>query len=136
MTPKIYFLISIVVFLVACSNKTTRPTTSLDTGRAFIKASLNGDFATAESLLSADSQNIQLFTAYKDYYSRMPDDKKQHYKNASYEINKFDDINDSTVIINYSNDYMNKPMSIKIIRVNGIWSVDFKYVYSGNLPIN
>ena len=136
MTTRIYFLISIVVFLVACGNKKTRPTTSLDTGRAFIKASLNGDFATAESLLSADSQNIQLFIAYKDYYSRMPDDKKQHYKNASYEINKFDDINDSTVIINYSNDYMNKPMSIKIIRVNGIWSVDFKYVYSGNLPIN
>ena len=66
----------------------------------------------------------------------MPDDKKQHYKNASYEINKLEDINDSTVIINYSNDYMNKPMSIKIIRVNGIWSVDFKYVYSVNLPIN
>ncbi len=136
MTPKIFTLISIIAFLVACGNKTTRPATSIDTGRAFIKASLNGDFTTAESLLSADSQNIQLFRAYKDYYSRMPDDKKQHYKNASYEINKLEDINDSTVIINYSNDYMNKPMSIKIIRVNGIWSVDFKYVYSENLPIN
>jgi hypothetical protein len=63
-------------------------------------------------------------------------DKKQHYRQSSYEINKLDEINDSVTIINYSNDYMNKPMDIKIVRVKNIWFIDFKYTYSENLPID
>jgi hypothetical protein len=46
------------------------------------------------------------------------------------------EVNDSTTVINYSNDYMNKPMEIKVIRSNNEWKVDFKYTYSGNLPID
>jgi hypothetical protein len=31
---------------------------------------------------------------------------------------------------------MNKPMEIKVIKENKEWKVDFKYISSGNLPIN
>jgi len=129
--------VTLISLLTSCNNeKKQRPTTALDTGRTFIKASLDGDFETASSLLLKDTQNNQLFTAYKEYYKRMPDDKKKNYKKADYIINKFTDVNDSTTIINYSNDYMNKPMEIKVVKVNNEWSVDFTYTYSGNLPIN
>jgi hypothetical protein len=47
-----------------------------------------------------------------------------------------EEVNDSTSIINYSNTYMNKPMEIKLVRENKKWVVDFKYTFSGNLPIN
>ncbi len=130
-------LFSLSVFTNACSDDHSgRPANAMETGREFIRASLNGDFKTAESLLLKDEENKQLFESYKDYYNRMPAEKKQHYKKASYEINKYEDINDSTTIINYANDYMNKPMDIKIVRKDKEWWIDFKYTYSGNLPID
>ncbi len=130
-------LIAIAALTVfsACNNK-EKPTTSLDTGRLFIRECLDGDFKSAETLLYKDSENVQLFNSFKEYYGRMPEDKKHQYTKASYQINKYSDLNDSTTIINYSNDYMNKPMEIKIIRKNNDWTVDFKYTYSGNLPID
>jgi hypothetical protein len=66
----------------------------------------------------------------------MPEVHKKEYKESSYEINKYTDINDSTTIINYSNSYMKKPMEIKVVRNAGVWVIDFKYTFSGNLPIN
>jgi hypothetical protein len=134
---KIFKLFIVVVFFISCNNnRTERPSTAIETGSNFIKASLTGDFETAESLLLKDSINQQLFEAYKAYYQRISDDKKQGYKSASYQINKYLDYNDSTTIINYSNDFMKKPMEIKIIRKDKNWLVDFKYTYEGNLPID
>jgi len=129
------FYLSLLVFSFGACNQqaTERPSNALETGRAFIIANLNGDFETASNLLLPDTANNQLFNAYKAFYNKMPADKKQKYKTASYQINQYTDINDSTTIINYANDYMHKPMDIKIVRVDKIWYVDFKYTYSGKL---
>jgi len=137
MKRNLLLAIAAVVLFAACNdNKKERPTTALETGRLFIRECLDGDFKSAEPLVFKDSQNVQLFNSFKEYYGRMSDDKKNQYKKASYQINKYADLNDSTTIINYSNDYMNKPMEIKIIRKDNEWNVDFKYTYSGNLPID
>ncbi len=127
MNLKILLAISLFTIFSCTENETKRPTTSLDTGRDFIRATLDGDFKAAETLLYKDSQNIQIFESYKTYYNRLPDEKKQAYKKASYNINTFTDENDSTSIIDYSNSYMNQPMKIKIIKNDKLWSVDFKY---------
>jgi hypothetical protein len=131
------FFFLILIGLAACQQKEDKhPETALDTGREFIRASLNGNFNDAEALLLKDSQNVQLFDSYKIFYEKLPAEKKTGYKAASYEINKYLDVDDSTTLINYSNSFMNKPMEIKLVRINKKWSVDFKYTYSGNLPIN
>lgn len=132
------FLLPIAIGIAfSCSQKKQgRPETALDTGREFIRASLDGKFENAGGLLLKDSQNVQLFETYKMYYHRLSLEKKNNYKNASYNINKYADLNDSTTIINYSNTYMNKPMEIKVVKSNNEWNVDFKYTYSGNLPID
>jgi len=123
--------------LVACnSDNKDRPADAIETGRAFIRASLDGDFKTAEKLLYRDSLNVQYFDSYKSLYGRLSPEKKKNYKESSYNINKYLDVNDSTTIINYSNSYMNRPLEIKVIRTNGEWWIDFKYTSSGNLPIN
>jgi hypothetical protein len=122
---------------ISCNHhQQERPSTALDTGRVFIDASLKGNFNDAQLLLLNDNENKQLFEAFKLYYQKMSTDKKAHYRSASYQINKYTDLNDSTTIINYANDYMNKPMEIKIVKRNKEWFIDFKYTYSGNLPIN
>lgn len=127
----------VLILLFSCSNHEQKhPSTALDTGRQFIEASLKGEFETAEKLLLNDPENLQLFDSYKQFYNRLPNEKKENYKKAQYNINKYLDVNDSVTIINYSNDYMNKPMDIKVVRLNKHWSIDFKYTYSGNLPID
>ncbi|MCX6324405.1 MAG: hypothetical protein NTZ41_09400 [Sphingobacteriales bacterium] len=133
---KLLMLLIGITFLSCKSDEKTKPVTALDTGRAFIRASLDGDFKTAGSFLLKDDENAQEFTAYEQYYNRMPEVHKKEYKESSYEINKYTDINDSTTIINYSNSYMKKPMEIKVVRNAGVWLIDFKYTFSGNLPIN
>jgi hypothetical protein len=126
----ILFFIAWMIFS-ACNSKTEkRPDTAMDTGRAFIKSSMIGDFKMAETLVYQDAENLSLFNAFKTFYNRMPDDKKQHYQKASYEINEFKELNDSTTLINYSNDYMKKPMEIKLIKVKQVWYVDFKHNYT------
>lgn len=132
----VFLFILSSILILSCSNKDNkRPQTAMDTGREFIRASLDGNFKDAETLLLKDTQNIQLFDSYKTFYSRLPADEKTNYKTASYEINKYLDINDSTAIINYSNSFMRKPMEIKLVRSNKNWAVDFKYTYAGNVSI-
>lgn len=130
--------LSMVCMIISCNtgNDNKRPESALETGRAFIRASLDGKFENAVPLLLQDSQNLQLFDTYKMYYNRLPADKKANYQKASYNINKYEDLNDSVTIINYSNSFMNKPMEIKLVKSNKLWHVDFKYTYSGNLPLD
>ena len=123
----------LIVFLIfsSCNSKTEkRPDTAMEIGREFIKLSMVGDFKMAETLIYQDAENLSLFNAFKTFYIRMPEDKKQKYQKATYEINEFKEPNDSTTIINYSNDYMKKPMELKLIRVNKVWYVDFKHYYT------
>jgi hypothetical protein len=119
----IFFLV-----LLACNDKTVnKPNTAMDVGRDFIRTTLDGDFKNAEALLCKDSQNIQTFDSYKNYYNRLPADKKLAYKKASDTINTVQDVNDSTSIIDYSNSYMNEPIKIRLVKQNKIWCIDFKY---------
>jgi hypothetical protein len=121
----------IIISISSCFNNTNiRPTSSTETGTAFIRATLDGNFKDAETLLLKDDQNTAMFESYKTFYNRLPAEKKQAYKQASYIINTLTEPNDSTTIINYSNSYMKQPMAIKIIKRNNAWSVDFKYTSS------
>jgi len=128
------FFSTLVIF--SCNHKQERPTTALDTGRAFIRATLDGDFDAAQALLYQDSLNVQFFNLYKTQYDRSPDADKKNYKDADYTINKYDDVNDSVTVINYSNSYMKKPLEIKVIKKDNEWQIDFKYTISGNSSNN
>lgn len=122
-----------VLYLSSCdTNKTSEQKTAMDAGRAFIRASLDGNFDKAESLILKDSQNVQFFSQYKTYYEKLPAAEKDSYKKASYEINKMSDIDDSTTLINYSNSFMHTPMDIKVVKKGEKWVVDFKYISAEN----
>jgi hypothetical protein len=115
------------ILLFSCSNKNERPTTAMDTGRTFIRATLDGDLEKAKTLLLNDTLNIRLFDRYEDYYKNLKPEEKAAYKKANYTINTYTDQSDSVTVINFSNDYMNKPMDIKVVRRDNLWSVDFAY---------
>jgi hypothetical protein len=128
MKYSIFFTLFIIALLACNDNTEKRPNTSMDVGRDFIRTTLDGDFKKAETLLLKDSLNLEMFDKYEKFYSTsLSREVKQGYKNAAYNINKFDEVNDSTAIINYSNTYMNKPTKIKLVKKNKLWSVDFTY---------
>ena len=129
MIKKIIPFALLIALIVSCKHKYDSPTTSIDAGRDFIRATLDGDFDEAKSLLYNDSSgtNIALFTRYTEMYNRKPDDEKANYKNADYTINKVTDQGDTASIINYSNSYMKKPQDIKVIRKDSSWQIDFRY---------
>ncbi len=132
---KILFCAFFLTVVFSCnSNKEERPSTALDTGRSFIRASLDGDFDEASSLLLPDTENMQLFDSYKAFYNKLPKETRQGYKQASYDINKFQEEGDTT-FINYSNSYMKQPIDIRVVRKDDLWYVDFKYTYAGNAPV-
>ena len=118
----------LLLFFLSCNTApAAAPSTAVETGRDFIRATLNGDFPGAEKLLLNDPRNTELFISYKSFYDRLPAEKKAGYKNASYNINTFRDLNDSVSLINYSNSYMKQPMNIKLVRRDKTWKVDFKF---------
>ena len=129
-------LMLLIIFESCNNNDAKRPSTSVATGTEFIRATLDGNFKSAEKLLLNDPQNTAMFDSYKTFYQRLPQEKKQAYKKASYIINMLTDENDSTTIINYSNSYMKQPMNIKVVRKNEMWSVDFKYTSADSSTTN
>ena len=132
MIKNIFSFFLLGVLLISCHSKNENPTTALDTGRLFIRTTLDGNFNDAEALLYKDTLNVEIYDSYKAFFSRLPDETKDNYKQSDYTINKYTDLNDSTAVINYSNSYMNKPMEIKVVKINGQWKIDFKYTTNNN----
>ncbi len=133
---KFFIIIALAIILISCHTATeSKPDTALDVGRVFIRASMDGNFENARTLLLKDSQNVQQYNRYEKFYADLPLTERNNYKKASYEINKYEDLNDSVTIINYSNSFMHQPQEVKVVRTNNNWLVDFKYTSSGNTPI-
>ncbi len=125
-------IVLIVLSFSACKEKEERPTTSIDTARLFIESSLNGDFKTAESLLLKNPSNQDWYKTFEVYYQKLSPNEKEKYKHTNYQINSLKEVNDSLCMINFSNDYLNKPMEMKLIKRENEWMVDFSYSYENN----
>ena len=127
MLKKYIHYIGIIFILCSCNQHSSRPGTAEETGKRFIRNTLDGDFDQAETLLYKDSLNVQFYENYKSFMDKQSDSVKQKYKGSDFIINKFSQLNDSTAIIDFSNSYKNKPTEIKVVKRDGDWWVDLKY---------
>lgn len=124
--------------LIACNNndadknaETPTSENDVDAARNFIRASLNGKMDEAKSMLLKDSASQQYFDSYEQFYkTRMDPEDKRGYRESSINIRSVRQVNDSVSVINYSNSFKKKDDSLKVVRVNGEWLVDFKYSFS------
>jgi hypothetical protein len=132
---KIFYCFSLLlVSLLACNSddRETNSTTSdsaIDAARNFIQAALVGDFEKAKKFMVNDSLNHEDLNAIQRLNERLSKDEKQKYQEASIRIHQDRKVNDSTQIIYYSNSFRNKKDSLKVIRYDGEWLVDFKYMF-------
>ncbi len=124
----------IVLCLAACDSDSRHKTSTtsdsdIDAARNFIQAALVGDFDKAKTFMVNDSMNHEDLNAIERLNERLTPEEKQKYQEASIRIHQNRKVNDSTSIIYYSNSFKNKIDSLKVIKGDGEWMVDFKYIF-------
>ena len=127
------FLLLLAGFVFGCNQPEgfKKPEDGLDAGREFVRAVLDGDFTKAQMYVLPEEDDIRLFNRYKNYVKKRSEKERLGLKSSSIQINKVDEVNDSTTIINYANSYSKEPVDIKVIKKNGEWWIDFSYTFAG-----
>ena len=127
----LFYLAFIVLGLIACNNndRSGTPGTSdsdIDAARNFIQAALVGDFETTKKFMVHDSLGHEDLNAIQRLNEKLTKEEKQKYQEASIRIHQNRQLNDSTSMVYYSNSYRNQTDSLKVIKTDGKWLVDFK----------
>lgn len=126
----------ILITYIACSDKPYKKSKEpVDAAREFIRASLDGDFNKAKLYLAKDDNNQNFYRQYMGKYDKLPAIEKEGFKKATIIINKVENLNDSTLIVNYANTFKNKNFELKVFTEKGECWVDFYYGITGNLNI-
>lgn len=132
---KIFYCSSLLlVSLIACNSDDRQSTSTtsdnaVDAARNFIQAALVGDFERAKKFMVNDSLNHEDLNAIQRLNERLSKEEKDKYQEASIRIHQDRKLNDSTRIIYYSNSFRNKQDSLKVIKTNNEWLVDFKFMF-------
>ena len=130
----IYFGSFLLLCLTACNNDDRQSTSTgsdsdIDAARNFIQAALVGDFERAKNFMVNDSLNHEGLNAIQRLNERLTKEEKEKYQGASIRIHQDRKVNDSTSVVYYSNSFRNKIDSLKVIKKNGEWLVDFKFMF-------
>lgn len=123
--------VSFLLLFLACRStdeKNAPAENDVDAARNFIRATLDGQYDKARSLMVNDSTNTQWLDAFeRSYNEKMSPETKFEYKNASINIREVKAINDSVTEIRYSNSYFPKDTNLlRVVRINDKWLVDLK----------
>jgi hypothetical protein len=132
----VHLCLILSIFLYNCNtgNNTARQSENdIDAARNFIRAALDGDYENGRKMLVNDSTNFQYFTEYEKSYSKMQEDEKKKYKEASINVHSISQVNDSTTVIIFSNSYKNDHDTLKLIKATGQWLVDLKYLFNHDM---
>ncbi len=127
---KSYFFLFLLFFVAACKpkDKTITAENDLDAARSFIQSALYGDYQKARKYMLPDSANEQHMNAV-ERVTLSPDEKRGLAEASIRIINVSYPVKDSVTIVIYSNSYKNNPDTLKVVRQNDKWLVDFKYLY-------
>ena len=129
------------IILHACKdfkNPAAKAENNIDAASNFIRAALDGKFKVARNYMLEDSANSHFLDVAERIYQGSSQENKDGYRSASINIVSIKEpVKDSVTVVIYSNTYKNNPDTLKVIKLNGQWLVDFKYLYlhdSDTLP--
>lgn len=136
MKKQLYYFSFLILFLWSCNSVEQQKTdivtseNDLDAARNFIRAALDGKYDDGKKLLVNDSTNFQFFAEYEKLHSKLNEEERRQYQNSSINIHAISPINDSLTIIIYSNSYKNNHDTLKLLKTQGQWLVDLKYLFN------
>ena len=123
--------IILTALLIGCNSAPEESTTAdndLDAARSFLQAALKGKYNDAAVYMLHDSLNDERLDAVSRL--QLTSEEKQGLWDASINIHNRKLINDSTSIIIYSNSfYKDNKDTLKVVKKEGKWLVDFKYLF-------
>jgi hypothetical protein len=131
---KIFYLSSFLLFCFsACNNneETPKAENDVDAIRNFIQFALYGDYEKAKTYMLRDSINKEQMNAI-ERVNLLPEEKKG-LATASINIHNVNRVNDSITIVIYSNSYKNNWDTLKAVKQNGQWLVDFNYLFNHDM---
>jgi type IV secretory pathway component VirB8 len=132
-----YRFFVLLLLFYSCNNKDTKtPAKSendIDAAREFIRSALDGKFEQAKTYLLKDSSNMQYMDVAERSYEKIDPDTKNGYRSSSINIHNVTPVNDSTTIVIFSNSLKNDKDTLRIIKTNGQWLVDLKYLYEHSM---
>ncbi len=102
----------------------------LDAARNFIRAALDGDYEIGKKLMISDSANFQYYAEFEKMHTKLNAAEKNKYKQSSIIVHELTPINDSTTFIIYSNSYKKNRDTLKLLKTDGQWLVDLKYLFN------
>ena len=107
----------------------------MDAARNFLNALLQGDFKDASNYMLQDSTNTGYLYYTEKMYKKSDPNEKQQLKEASLRFYNHPNQkpNDSTTIIIYSNSYKNDMDTLKVLKTEGKWLVDLKYLFEHDI---
>lgn len=107
---------------------------NIDAARNFIRAALDGKFDEARNFMLADSLNVNYMDVAERSYQRTDQDTKDGYRAASINIIQVKEVvKDSVTMVIFSNSFKKDPDTLKVIRKDGQWLVDLKYLYQHDI---
>jgi hypothetical protein len=129
--------ISVLFLLMACNNSDkeseTKSDNDMDAARNFLDAALKGDYKNASTYMLQDSANKEWLNVAQRGYQRYSPDEKSKLKSASLRFFDTKQVNDSTTVTVFANSYKNKKDTLRIVKINGQWLVDLKYLFEHDL---
>lgn len=131
--PAVVAVAVLLAGMAACSGGGKEPAASennIDAARNFIRSALDGKFEDARKFMLADSLNTNYMDVAERSWQRADKSVKDGYRAASIKIHEVQEpLKDSVTIVIYSNSFRNDPDTLRVMRVNGQWLVDLKYLY-------
>lgn len=131
--PAVMGIFLVLTLGTACSGGGKEPVSSennIDAARNFIRAALDGKFDDARKYMLADSVNTNYMDVAERSYQRADQAIKDGYRSSSINIHEVKEpVKDSVTIVIYSNSFRNDPDTLRVVRANGQWLVDLKYLY-------
>jgi Domain of unknown function (DUF4878) len=130
---KTFFLIVLGSCLFSCKesggNDSESQENPIVAASNFIRAALDGDYDKAKKFMMNDSLNQEELSTTQRLNERLSPDEKKRYREATIRIHETRNLNDSTSVIYYSNSYRNKTDSLRVIKKEDKWMVDFKFIF-------
>ncbi len=129
---RVILLLSFYFF--ACKNNDKqqgeKSENNIDAARNFIRAALDGRFNEARTYMLNDSVNTNYMDVAERSYQKAEQSTKDGYRAASINIVEvMEPVKDTVTVVIYSNSFKNDHDTLKVIKADGQWLVDFKYLY-------
>ncbi|MBL7743274.1 MAG: DUF4878 domain-containing protein [Chitinophagaceae bacterium] len=128
---KIFYLSSFLLFcFTACKDgdkQTSVSENDVDAVRNFIQAALEGNYEKAETFMIHDSVSMDRMNNIKRV--NLSAEEKKGLAAASIIVHSITRVNDSATVVIYSNSFKKNQDTLRALRVNGNWLVDFNYLF-------